>query len=163
VIAIIMVVIIVALFLASLLASTGLAAIGRYMHGQISLPVPVLGGIDFCVSVLVFTALFAFVFKVVPDARIAWHEVRVGAVVTSLLFNIGKLFISQLLGHNRLLLSYGAAASFVVIIVWVYFSAQLVLFGAELTRMHILHRQDAVRKNRHHGSGGVRSHDTGIV
>lgn len=159
VIAVIMVVLIVALFLVSLLISTGLAAFGRSLHGGISMPMPLLETIDFCLSVVVFTALFAFVFKVVPDARIAWREVPLGAVVTSLLFNIGKLFISHLLGHNQLLLSYGTAASFVVIIVWVYFSAQIVLFGAELTRMHILFRQNAGKKERRQTAAGSRTYD----
>jgi membrane protein len=76
------------------------------------------------------------IFKFLPDAEIAWREVWIGAVVTAALFVVGKFAIGLYLGHASIGSAYGAAGSFVVLLVWVYYSAQVLLFGAELTQVY---------------------------
>src|SRR5690606_34615693 len=88
---------------------------------------------------LIVTLLFAAIFKVLPDAKVAWRDVWVGALLTAGLFSIGKLAISLYLGKSGLASGYGAAGSLVVLIVWVYYSAQILFFGAEIT--HVIARK----------------------
>src|SRR5207248_10474102 len=83
---------------------------------------------------LVIAGMFAAIYKVVPDAKIQWRDVLLGAAVTSLLFTIGKFLIGLYLGKASLASSYGAAASVVVLIVWVYYSGQIFFLGAEFTK-----------------------------
>jgi membrane protein len=92
--------------------------------------------INFVASMVILTALFAMLFKWFPDTEIAWNDVLPGAVTTALLFNIGKLAIGWYIGTQGLESTYGAAASIVILLTWVYYSAQIVLFGAELTHAY---------------------------
>ncbi len=87
------------------------------------------------VSLGVFTLIFAMIYKVLPDVTIAWRDVWVGAAVTALLFSIGKYFIAIYLGHTSFTSSYGAAGSLIALLVWVYYSSNIVFFGAELTQV----------------------------
>ena len=87
------------------------------------------------VSFVVITGLFAAIYKVMPDARIEWRDVLLGAAVTSLLFTLGKLLIGLYLGKASFASTYGAASSIVVLIVWVYYSGQIFFFGAEFTKI----------------------------
>src|SRR5262249_15625262 len=89
---------------------------------------------NFALSLIVTTVLFAMVFKILPDVPIAWRHVWIGAIVTALLFSIGKFAIGAYIGSSDLAKSYGAAAAFVVILLWVNYTAQILLFGAEITR-----------------------------
>ena len=84
------------------------------------------------------TLLFALIFKAIPDTTIPWRDVWMGAAVTSLLFVIGKVVIGFYLGHSALASAYGAAASLVIFLVWIYYSAQILLFGAEITHIYAL-------------------------
>ena len=84
------------------------------------------------------TILFAIVLKFVPDTAISWRDVRMGAAVTSLLLTVGKVFFGLYLGHSALTSVYGAAGCVAVFLTWIYFSAQILLFGAELTRVYAL-------------------------
>jgi membrane protein len=86
-------------------------------------------------SFLVITLLFALIFKFLPDADIAWRDVWLGAAVTSLLFNLGKIAIGLYLGRSSVGTSFGAAGSLVLILIWVYYSAQIFFFGAEITQV----------------------------
>ena len=81
------------------------------------------------------SALFAMLFKWFPDAQVRWRDAFIGGLTTALLFNLGKLAIGWYIGTQGLELTYGAAASLVVLLVWVYYSAQIVLFGAEITHV----------------------------
>ncbi|HEV8613796.1 MAG TPA: YhjD/YihY/BrkB family envelope integrity protein [Gemmatimonadales bacterium] len=83
----------------------------------------------------VITVLFALIYRFLPDVRLAWSDVWIGAVVTALLFITGKQMIGFYLGHSTLASRYGAAGSVVVLLLWVYYSAQIVLLGAEVTRV----------------------------
>jgi membrane protein len=113
----------------SLVVSSVLAALTEY----IGLFAPFL---DFAASLAVLTALFAMLFKWFPDASIAWRDVWLGALITALLFNVGKLLIGWYVGTQGVASTYGAAGSIVVLLIWVYYSAQIVLFGAEFTHAY---------------------------
>jgi membrane protein len=88
------------------------------------------------IAFLVITALFAMMFKLLPDVKMAWSDVWLGAVVTAGLFTAGKFAIGLYLGHSTMASSYGVAGSFVVLLVWTYYSAQILFFGAELTQVY---------------------------
>ena len=92
--------------------------------------------LNFAVSVGVISVLFALMFKLLPDATIAWSDVWIGAIVTSVLFSFGKIGIGLYLSHSSFASSYGVAGSFVVLLVWIYYSAQILYLGAELTQVY---------------------------
>lgn len=122
------------LLLVSLALSAALTAVG----GAVGALVPgasavVIGILQTLVSMVVVTLLFGAIFKVLPDARIAWRDVWVGAVVTAVLFEIGKWGIGLYLGNSNPGKAYGAAGSLAVILVWIYYNAMIILFGAEFT------------------------------
>jgi membrane protein len=77
-------------------------------------------------------------YKYLPDVKIAWRDVWLGAIITALLFTIGKFAIGLYLGHSSMASSYGVAGSFVVLLVWVYYSAQILFLGAEFTQVHAI-------------------------
>jgi membrane protein len=83
--------------------------------------------------------LFALIFKVLPDVKIRWRDVWIGAAATALLFTIGKFLIGLYLGKSTVASSYGAAGSVVVLVIWVYYSAQILFFGAEFTQVYARH------------------------
>ncbi|HRP56767.1 YihY/virulence factor BrkB family protein [Agriterribacter sp.] len=91
-------------------------------------------------SLAITSFLFGLIFKVLPDAKIEWRHVRVGAFTTAILFMAGKFGISYYLGHNRLSSAYGAAGSVIVILLWVYYSATILYFGAVFTRVYAIHK-----------------------
>jgi membrane protein len=124
------------LLLVSLVMSTALAALGKFFGGMLPLPEWVLSAIDLLVSWGGTTILFAFIFKYVPEAKISWKFVWPGAAFTALLFTIGKFLIGLYLGKAAVGSAYGAAGSLVVVIVWVYYSSMIFMFGAEFT--HVL-------------------------
>lgn len=115
----------------SLVVNTGLSAVSGSLGGGDTALWHLL---NFGVSLAVLGALFAMLFKWFPDAPVNWREAALGGIATALLFNVGKLAISWYIGTQGLESTYGAAASVVVLLVWVYYSAQILLFGAELTR-----------------------------
>jgi len=82
------------------------------------------------------TLLFAMIFKFLPDAKIAWHDVWIGAFITALLFTIGKFALGLYLGKSGVSSSYGAAGSLIVLLLWVYYSSQILFFGAEFTQVY---------------------------
>ncbi len=91
--------------------------------------------LEFLISFAVITGLFAMIFKMLPDAHVAWRDVWVGAALTALLFTVGKFAIGLYLGKSDVGSAYGAAGSLVILLVWVYYSAQILLFGAEFTQV----------------------------
>jgi membrane protein len=123
------------LLLVSLVVSAALAALGKYFGGILPMPEFVAQVMNFLISMAGISILFALIFKYVPDIHIAWREVWVGAVVTAFFFTIGKLLIGVYLGKAAVGSAYGAAGSLVVVIVWIYYSSMIVLFGAEFTHM----------------------------
>jgi membrane protein len=121
------------LLLISLIVSTALALLGTFFSGHLPSLAPLLElfnlGATFGVSIL----LFAMMFKVLPDTHVKWQDVWIGASLTALLFSIGKSLIGLYLGHASLGSAYGAAGSLVVLSVWIYYSALILFFGAEVT------------------------------
>ena len=124
------------LLLVSLVVSTALAAFGKWFGGLLPLPEAVLQLFNVAVSFAVIAGLFALIFKVLPDAQVAWRDVWAGALLTSALFTIGKFGISLYLGKSNVASSYGAAGSLVLVLVWVYYSVQILLYGAEFTQVY---------------------------
>lgn len=121
------------LLLVSLVVNAWLAAMGAYFGNLLPTPEWVLQILNFAVSFVVIGFLFALLFKLLPNVEIEWGDVVAGAALTSLLFTFGKLLIGFYLGKAALLSTYGAAGSLVVVLVWVYYSAQIFFFGAEFT------------------------------
>lgn len=122
------------LLLVALVVSAAIAAVGTWVGGLLPLPEVVMQLINLVVSVAIVSLLFAMIFRVLPDVDIRWRDVWAGALFTAVLFAIGKFAIGLYLGKSSLGSSYGAAGALVVILVWVYYSAQILFFGAELTR-----------------------------
>jgi membrane protein len=131
------------LLLASLLASTFLAAGGAYVASYA--PETALHILSSAVSLAVITVLFAMMFKWLPDTEIAWRDVWAGAAVTAVLFEVGKLLIGLYIGKQGLESTFGAAASLVVLLVWVYYSSQIILLGAEFTRAYAMRWRKALK------------------
>jgi membrane protein len=122
----------------SLALSAAIQSLREYTAARLPLPAPLLGAVHVLTSFLVFAVLFAAVFRVLPDAEIAWRDVWLGSVVTSFLFSVGKYVIGLYLGHSSLTTSFGSAGSLVLIILWVYYASLILLFGAEFTRVYSL-------------------------
>jgi membrane protein len=96
----------------------------------------ILPGLNFVVSVVLLGVLFGAIYKVLPDRSLQWNDVIVGAVITSVLFNIGKSLIAWYIGSSAIASSYGAAGGLIVLLLWVYNSVQIFLFGAEFTKVY---------------------------
>jgi membrane protein len=125
------------LLLTSLVVSAALAALHTYM-GQAFPGIAVLWeALNVVVSLGVITLLFAMIYKVLPDVKLAWRDVWVGGLVTAGLFTLGKLLIGLYIGTSAFASTYGAAGSVLVVLVWVYYSAQIILLGAEFTREYV--------------------------
>jgi membrane protein len=122
----------------SLALSAAIQSMREYTAARLPLPMPLLEGVHVLTSFLVFAILFAAIFRVLPDAKIAWRDVWLGSVVTSFLFSVGKYVIGLYLGHSSLTSSFGSAGSLVLIILWVYYASLILLFGAEFTRVYSL-------------------------
>jgi membrane protein len=129
------------LLLVSLLVSTFLAAGSAYVASYV--PETVLHVATSAISLVVIGVLFAMMFKWLPDAEVAWRDVWAGAALTAVLFEVGKLLIGLYIGKQGLESTFGAAASLVVLLVWVYYSSQIVLLGAEFTRVYAMRRRPA--------------------
>lgn len=121
------------LLMVSLVVSAVIAAFGKWSNGYFEGWEPVFQILNSGMSFAITTSLFAMIYKLMPRARIAWRDVWVGASVTGLLFELGKLLIGLYLGTTSVASAFGAAGSLVVLLLWVYFSAQVFLLGAEFT------------------------------
>ena len=133
------------LLVVSLLASAGLAALQRWWAPLLShadvINVGLVQAVEFAASFGTITVAFALIYKLMPRVQVAWRDVGVGAVVTALLFTTGKSLIGAYIGASGVASPFGAAGSLVALLIWVYWSAQIFLFGAEFTRVFALHRQ----------------------
>ena len=126
------------LLLVSLIVTAGLAAFGKYAAPHIE--EWLLHLISMLVSLSVISLLFAMMFKWLPDAAVDWYDVWLGAVITAVLFEVGKSAIGFYIGKQGLDSTYGAAASIIVVLIWVYYSSQIILIGAEVTHAFAKHR-----------------------
>ena len=124
------------LLLVSLVVDAALSAFGTLVGTLIPDNEIFLRAVNFLASFVVITLLFALIYKVVPDARVAWSDVWIGAAFTTLLFIIGKFLIGLYLGYSAEGAAYGAAGSMVILMLWIYYSAQIFLMGAEFTQVY---------------------------
>jgi membrane protein len=124
------------LMLVSLVVSAALTALGDYLSGLFPGAGFLMSLLNSTISLVLISALFAAIYKVLPDTPIAWRDVAVGSVATAILFTVGKSLIGLYIGSTSIASSYGAAGALLIIILWVYYSAQIFLIGAEYTRAY---------------------------
>ncbi len=124
------------LLLAALIFSEGLSAFNAMTNGMVHTQESFWQVIRFIVSYCVLTILIAMIFKILPDVRLAWRDVLIGSIITALLFNLGKYMFGQYLIRIDLTSTYGAASSLVIALLWIYYSAQVLLFGAKFTQVY---------------------------
>jgi membrane protein len=124
------------LLLVSLIISAVVSALNPYLTDLLPGSIYLIQILNFVISFGVITLLFAMIYKVLPDVEIAWSDVWIGAAVTSLLFSVGKFLIGLYLGNSSAGSAYGAAGSLVILLLWVYYSTQILLFGAEFTQVY---------------------------
>jgi membrane protein len=123
------------LLLVSLIVSAGIAAMGDYFRGLPLAPEMILQFINQLISLALITLLFALIFKYVPDIKTSWQNVLPGALLTAVLFTFGKFLIGLYLGRSNVGSTFGAAGSLALIMVWIYYSAQILFLGAEFTQV----------------------------
>lgn len=120
----------------SLVLSAALASIGKFFSGLLPASEIILHGVDFILSVGIIAVLFAAMYRFLPNTTVQWRDVWVGAAVTSLLFNLGKLGLGLYIGKSAVASSYGAAGAILVLLLWVYYSGLIFYFGAEFTKTY---------------------------
>lgn len=128
------------LLLVSLAASTAIAALGALINQHLPFGALIVSAINTIVSFVLIALLFAAIYKILPDRALKWRDVGIGSLVTALLFTIGKSLIGWYIGSSAIASSYGAAGALMVVLIWVYYSAQIFLFGAEITRAYSVRR-----------------------
>ena len=133
------------LLLVSLAVSAALAALNTWLNRSLpGMPLTLWSVVNLVLSLVVIGVLFAMLYRFLPDRRLEWRHVIVGALVTTVLFSIGKQVIGLYLGQSTTSSTYGAAGSVVVLLLWVYYSSQVVLLGAEFTRLYSQRERGAV-------------------
>jgi membrane protein len=126
------------LLLVSLVVSAAMAFLEKYWVGRWEEAAVALGALSSALSFLVIACLFAVIYKMLPEVKLAWKDVWIGALGTAALFTVGKHLIGVYLGNSGVASSYGAAGSVVALLLWVYYSGQIFFFGAEFTRQYAL-------------------------
>jgi membrane protein len=121
------------LFLVSLIASLAISALGNLLGGLFSGQELFLNSVNFLLSLVLVTVLFALIYKILPDVVVRWRAVAVGGFIAAVLFNAGKILLGFYLTHSNIATLYGAPGSLMVILLWVYYSSQILFFGAEAT------------------------------
>lgn len=124
------------LLVLQLILGAVVAGLGKYMSSRLPLPEPALHALDFGISFSVLTLFFAMIYKYLPDTRIAWGDVWTGAGATSLLLTLGNLVLGIYLGKSNLMTAFGAAGSLILLVVWMFYCAQLLYLGAEFTHVN---------------------------
>ncbi len=134
------------LLMVSLVISAGLTAFGNYLDTVLPMGKLILPALNFFVSLVLLGVLFGAIYKVLPDRSLQWKDVVIGALITSVLFNIGKSLIGWYIGSSAIASSYGAAGGLIVLLLWVYYSVQIFLFGAEFTKIYASRHGSKQRK-----------------
>jgi membrane protein len=137
------------LLLVSLTASAVITAFDGYLEHFLPGGSVLAWTIHLVLDICIVTLLFAMIFKFLPDARLSWRDVRLGAALTAVLFLVGKYALGLYLGSGAPGSAYGAAGSLITMLIWVYYAAQIVLFGAEFTRVYAQERGRAIRPAKH--------------
>ncbi|ERT07717.1 yihY family inner membrane domain protein [Lyngbya aestuarii BL J] len=136
------------ILLLSLIISSVLSGATTWLEQHLFIPSFVWTLVDLVISLSLTTLLFGQIYRVLPDVRIAWKDVVVGAGITAILFTIGKSLISLYLGNSSIGSAYGAAGSFVIVLVWIFYSTQIFLFGAEFTQVWSRRYGSQIRPNK---------------
>lgn len=131
------------LLLVSLVVSAALTALGSTMNRIVPGVETMLHVVNFVISFLMVSALFAAIYKILPDRQLRWKDVAVGAVATAFLFTVGKTLIGLYIGSSSVASSYGAAGALVIVLLWIYYSSQIFLLGAEFTKVWASHHGSA--------------------
>lgn len=137
------------LLIVSLVLSAALAALGRYMSAVLPANETAWFVVNSAVALVVLTAAFAVIFKFLPDARIGWRDVLLGAAITAALFEVGKLLLGLYLGTRGLGSAYGAAGSVMAILIWVYYASLIFFLGAEFTQVWATRRGSPIEPEPH--------------
>jgi membrane protein len=137
------------LLLVSLVVTAAVAAVGKWATGLLPGGETLVNILTFVVSFALITLLFAMIYKVLPDVEIAWRDVWIGAAVTALLFTIGKFLIGLYLAHSTVASTYGAAGSLVVLLLWIYYSSQILFLGAEFTQVYATRYGSQIKPSAH--------------
>ncbi|MDP9120348.1 MAG: YihY/virulence factor BrkB family protein [Acidobacteriota bacterium] len=119
----------------SLVLSIAVSGLGTFLEEHLGLPASLLQAANLLISLLLVTLLFGLIYRLLPDVELSWGDVALGSIVTSLLFAVGKELIGLYLGHTSVASAYGAAGSMAIVLLWIYYSSLIFLFGAELTRI----------------------------
>jgi len=128
------------LMLVSLVISALLSALSNVINAVLPFSAEMLEALNFVISFVLISVMFAAIYKVLPDVNLSWHDVVVGAVMTALLFTVGKFLIGLYLGRSTIASSYGAAGALIVALLWIYYSAQIFLLGAEFIKIYASRR-----------------------
>jgi membrane protein len=136
------------IMMVSLLLSVALRSVMAFAEEWLPVPAWAMVGMEWGLSLLVITLLFAAMFKILPDVLLGWRDVLLGAFITALLFTIGRSFISVYLAYTATASAYGAAGSLALLLLWVNYSSMILLFGAAFTRAHLEGRGKPIRPKR---------------
>jgi len=131
------------LLLVSLVMSAALTALGDYLNAMMPGIKVILQFVNIVISFVIVTALFAAVYKILPDRDLSWKDVIVGAVATALLFTVGKTLIGLYIGSSAVASSYGAAGALIIVLLWIYYSSIIFLLGSEFTKVWAAHHGSA--------------------
>ena len=145
------------LLIVSLVISAGLTASGNYLDTVFPMGKLILPVLNFVVSVVLLGILFGAIYKILPDRSLQWNDVIIGALITSVLFNIGKSLIAWYIGSSAIASSYGAAGGLIVLLLWVYYSAQIFLFGSEFTKTYANRHGSKQRRPVEEGNSSLRT------
>lgn len=137
------------LLLVSLIITAALGALYDYLSARLPITPIVLEVLNNVITLVVIFGLFSMIYKILPDVELSWRDVRTGALVTTVLFVIGKFLIGLYLGRGSIGSTYGAAGSLAIIFVWVYYSAQILFLGAEFTYVYSSRLGSGVRPSAH--------------
>jgi len=137
------------LLLVSLVLATAVTAVTTWATGLMPAAKVLAEGLTFVVSFALTTLLFAMIFKVLPDVKIAWRDVWIGAAATALLFTLGKFLIGLYLAKSSVASTYGAAGSLVIVLLWIYYSSQILFLGAEFTQVYAGRYGSNIRPSEH--------------
>jgi membrane protein len=134
----------------SMVASSVISAAGVYLGNYINIPFYLLSWLNSIISLILLSLLFAMLYKMLPDVEISWGDVWMGGAITAILFTLGKFLLGLYLARSTVSSAYGAAGSLVVLLLWVYYSAQIIFLGAEFTQVYAKKYGAEIVPKKHH-------------
>ena len=129
------------LLMVSLVIQTAFSVMSRYIYNMVPFAGMLIHGLNLLISFGLISLLFAAIYRVLPDRHLTWRHVALGGMVTAVLFSIGRVLIGLYIGNSAIASTYGAAGSLIVVLLWIYYSAQIFLLGAEFIKVSVLHKE----------------------